>query len=82
MDRRHFLKNVIGGGIVAGSTMAFGGYAQLLAATVEVMGLFEGAFDPALDAAQWGSMASFLEQHKLVAKPVAAADAFTNDYAG
>ena len=35
MDRRHFLKNVIGGGIVAGSTMAFGGYAQLLAATGE-----------------------------------------------
>lgn len=53
----------------------------VLAATVEVMDLFEGGFDPALDADQWGSMASFLEQHKLITKPVTAADAFTNDYA-
>lgn len=32
MDRRDFLKKTIRGGIVAGSTLAFGGYAKLLAA--------------------------------------------------
>ena len=53
----------------------------VLAATLEVMGLFEGGFDPALDADQWAAMASFLEQHKLITKPVTAADAFSNDYA-
>ena len=41
MDRRHFLKNVIGGGIVAGSTMAFGGYAQLLAATGDAAAAYD-----------------------------------------
>jgi len=33
MDRRDFLKKTIGGGIAAGSTPAFGGYAKLLAAS-------------------------------------------------
>lgn len=32
MNRREFLKMTIGGGVVAGSTLAFGGYARLLAA--------------------------------------------------
>jgi uncharacterized protein (DUF362 family) len=32
MDRRDFLKKAIGGGIAAGSTLVFGGYAKLLAA--------------------------------------------------
>ena len=32
MDRRDFMKKVIGGSIVAGSTVAFGDYAKLLAA--------------------------------------------------
>jgi uncharacterized protein (DUF362 family) len=32
MDRRDFLKKTIGSGILAGSTLAFGGYAKLLAA--------------------------------------------------
>jgi len=32
MDRRDFIKKTIGGGIVAGSTLAFGGFAKLLAA--------------------------------------------------
>jgi uncharacterized protein (DUF362 family) len=32
MDRRNFIKNVIGTGIVAGSTVAFGDYAKLFAA--------------------------------------------------
>ena len=32
MDRRDFLKKTIQGGIVAGSTLAFGGYSKLLAA--------------------------------------------------
>lgn len=41
MDRRHFLKNVIGGGIVAGSTMALGGYAQLLAATGDAAAAYD-----------------------------------------
>lgn len=31
MDRRDFFKKTIGGGIVAGATLAFGGYAKLLA---------------------------------------------------
>lgn len=33
MDRRDFLKKTIVGGIAAGSTLAFGGYAELLAAS-------------------------------------------------
>lgn len=33
MDRRNFLKKTIGGGIAAGSTLAFGGYAKLLTAS-------------------------------------------------
>jgi uncharacterized protein (DUF362 family) len=33
MDRRHFLKNVIGGGLVAGTTLALGDCSRLLAAS-------------------------------------------------
>ncbi len=33
MDRRDFIKTTIGGGIAAGSTLAFGGYAKLWAAS-------------------------------------------------
>lgn len=68
MDRRRFLKNVIGGGIVAGSTMAFGNFAQLLAATgspvqaydlVAVRGGEPGAmFDQAI--ASLGGMQAFV----------------------
>lgn len=54
----------------------------VLAATVEVMALQGGTFLPALDPAQWEAMSSFLEKSKLIEKPVPAAEAFTNDYAG
>lgn len=54
----------------------------VLAATVEVMALQGGKFLPALDQAQWEAMSKFLETSKLIAEPVAAADAFTNEYAG
>ncbi len=54
----------------------------VLAATVELMQLTDGRFQPQLDAAQWQAMAAFLAKKKLVSKPVAAEDAFTNEYAG
>ncbi len=54
----------------------------VLAATIDLMKLTDGRFQPALDAAQWQAMASFLAKTKLVAKPVTAQDAFSNDYAG
>ena len=53
----------------------------VLAATVELMALTGGRFQPALDADQWQAMATFLERQKLIGKPVAAADAFSNAYA-
>ena len=52
----------------------------VLAATVEVMALQDGKFLPALDQAQWEAMSAFLEKSQLIEKPVAAADAFTNEY--
>ena len=52
----------------------------VLAATVEVMALQDGKFLPALDPAQWDAMSAFLEKSKLIEKPVAAADAFTNEF--
>ena len=52
----------------------------VLAATVELMDLADGRFQPALDADQWQAMASFLERSKLIGKPVAASDAFSNAY--
>ncbi|BAK37739.1 hypothetical protein MLP_47250 [Microlunatus phosphovorus NM-1] len=54
----------------------------VLAATVDVMALQDGKFLPALDPAQWDAMSAFLEKSKLIEKPVAAADAFTNEYSG
>ncbi|MFT4295667.1 MAG: ABC transporter substrate-binding protein [Micropruina sp.] len=54
----------------------------VLDATIDLMGLTDGRFAPALDAAQWQAMAEFLTTSKLIAKPVAAADAFSNAYAG
>jgi putative riboflavin transport system substrate-binding protein len=53
----------------------------VLAATVELMALTGGRFQPSLDAGQWQAMATFLEGSKLIAKPVAASDAFSNAYA-
>jgi len=78
MDRRRFLKNVIGGGIVAGSTMAFGNYAQLLAADgspvpaydlVAVRGGEPGAmFDQAI--ASLGGIQAFVPRgSRVVVKP-------------
>lgn len=52
----------------------------VLAATLQVMALDGGRFAPALDPAQWQAMASFLEEHDLIAAPVTATDAFSNDY--
>ena len=54
----------------------------VLAATVDVMALQNGKFLPALDPAQWEAMSKFLESSKLIAKPVAAKDAFTIEYTG
>ena len=54
----------------------------VLAATVDLMALSGGSFQPMLDAAQWQEMAAFLEDNDLIGAPVAAADSFTNDYAG
>ena len=54
----------------------------VLAATIDLMELTGGRFQPALDATQWQAMASFLAKTKLVSKPVTAQDAFSNDYAG
>lgn len=54
----------------------------VLAATLEVMAVTDGRFTPALADDQWRDMATFLERHTLIAKPVSAADAFSKDYAG
>ncbi|MFT4216347.1 MAG: ABC transporter substrate-binding protein [Micropruina sp.] len=54
----------------------------VLAATVDLMALSDGRFQPALDAAQWDAMAAFLDRSKLISHPVAASDAFSNAYAG
>jgi uncharacterized protein (DUF362 family) len=78
MDRRRFLKNVIGGGIVAGSTVAFGNCSQLLAATlaaapaydlVAVRGGEPGVmFDRAM--ASLGGMQAFVPKgSRVVVKP-------------
>ena len=78
MDRRRFLKNVIGGGIVAGSTVAFGNYSELLAATlaaapaydlVAVRGGEPGVmFDRAM--ASLGGMQAFVPKgSRVVVKP-------------
>ena len=54
----------------------------VLAATLHLMSLTDGAFDPTLDPAQWSAMATFLESSKLIKSPVPAAEAFSNDFAG
>ena len=53
----------------------------VLAATVALMSLDAGTFDPTLDAAQWSAMADFLQAGELIKTPVPAAAAFTNDFA-
>jgi uncharacterized protein (DUF362 family) len=78
MDRRRFLKNVMGGGIVAGSAVAFGNFGQLLAATgslapvydlVAVRGGEPGEmFDQAM--ASLGGMQAFVPRgSRVVVKP-------------
>ena len=78
MDRRRFLKNVIGGGIVAGSAVAFGDCGRLLAATgspapaydlVAVRGGEPGEmFDRAI--ASLGGMQAFVPRgSRVVVKP-------------
>lgn len=78
MDRRRFLTNVVGGGIVVGSTLALGGYSQLLAADastapaydlVAVRGGEPGAmFDQAM--ASLGGMQAFVPKgSRVVVKP-------------
>lgn len=52
----------------------------VLVASVGLMGVNQGVFDPALDAPQWQSMADFLGSNELISKPVAASDAYTNAY--
>lgn len=52
----------------------------VLAATVQLMAPNGGTFTPALDPAQWTSMAQFLDSAGLISTSVPAADAFTNDY--
>lgn len=54
----------------------------VLAATVQLMSLTGGVFDPKLDAAQWTAMSKFLETSKLIKAPVPAAEAFSNDFSG
>ncbi|MBP8920334.1 MAG: ABC transporter substrate-binding protein [Micropruina sp.] len=53
---------------------------QVLAATVELMGVTGGRFDPGLDEAQWGEMGQFLQRADLLPASVSAAEAFTNTY--
>lgn len=52
----------------------------VLAATLDLMALADGRFDPALDAGQWTAMAGFLDEADLIARPVSATDAFTNAF--
>ena len=66
---------------VANMPSLHGQLRPVLAATVELMALTGGRFQPSLDAGQWQAMATFLEGSKLIAKPVAASDAFSNAYA-
>jgi uncharacterized protein (DUF362 family) len=78
MNRRDFLKKTIGGGIAAGTTLAFGGYAKLLAATPSQPGPYDlvavkGAepdvmFDNAI--ASLGGMQTFVPKgSKVLVKP-------------
>ncbi|MGD9973973.1 MAG: DUF362 domain-containing protein [Desulfatirhabdiaceae bacterium] len=78
MDRRDFLKKTIGGGIIAGSTLAFGGYAKLLAASPPAPAPFDlvavkGAepelmFDKAIES--FGGMTAFVPKgSKVLVKP-------------
>ena len=78
MDRRHFLKNIIGGGVVVGSMAAFGRFSDLLAATgqagpaydlVAVRGGEPGAmFDRAM--ASLGGMQAFVPKgSRVLVKP-------------
>jgi uncharacterized protein (DUF362 family) len=77
MDRRHFLKNMIGGGIVVGSSMAFGDYAKLLASPQDSSafdlvavrgGEPEAMFDRAI--ASLGGMNGFVPKgSKVLVKP-------------
>ncbi len=53
---------------------------SVLAATLNLMALDAGSFDPALDAAQWNAMAEFLESNALIKAPEPAADAYTNEF--
>lgn len=53
----------------------------VLAATVQLMALHDGAFDPALDPAQWTAMGRFLDSAGLISASVTPTDAFSNDYA-
>lgn len=52
----------------------------VLAATVDLMALDAGGFDPTLDAAQWSAMAAFLQAGELIKSPVPPAEAFSNDF--
>jgi uncharacterized protein (DUF362 family) len=79
MDRRDFMKKILGGGIVVGGTVAFGGYGRLLSAAplaapaaydlVAVKGGEpEAMFDRAIDAL--GGMQGFVPKgSKVVVKP-------------
>ena len=53
----------------------------VLAATLQLMSLTSGRFDPSLNPDQWQAMATFLESSKLIKSPVPAAEAFSNDFA-
>ncbi|MFZ3049134.1 MAG: DUF362 domain-containing protein [Desulfatirhabdiaceae bacterium] len=78
MDRRNFLKKMIGGSIAAGSTMAFGDYAKLLAAPVDSPTAYdlvavkgsepEVMFDKAIESL--GGMKAFVPKgSKVLVKP-------------
>ncbi|KAB2928329.1 MAG: DUF362 domain-containing protein [Leptonema illini] len=78
MDRRDFMKKMIGTGIVAGSTVAFGDYARLFAATAAAPAAYdlvavkggepEVMFDKAI--ASLGGMAAFVPRgSKVLVKP-------------
>jgi uncharacterized protein (DUF362 family) len=77
MDRRHFLKNVIGGGVVVGSTATFGRFSDLLAATGQAVpydlvavrgGEPEAMFDRAM--ASLGGMQAFVPKgSRVLVKP-------------
>lgn len=78
MNRRDFLKKAVGGGIAAGSTLAFGGYANLLAApatppaTYDLVAVKGGEPDVMFDRAiaSLGGMKAFVPGgSKVLVKP-------------